>query len=239
MTPATIEAPTILVPPRTAILDLAARWDVASRDLGVFQSEFCWTNKVIPGRDGGRATNVETLFPADRPHLQALNALWLDNPLLAIVKCRQVLLTWWMATIALWDAAFHKGRLIMQQAKRLEDVIGDETTGDGLLGRTKYILARIPCARDLGLTVDAKADRLVFPRSRSTIWAIPQGGSILRQRTASGIESDEAAFQPEFGDALTAAIPCIRSGGWFVAVSTADLTDGGAMFRLVRDLPDE
>jgi hypothetical protein len=77
------------------------------------------------------------------------------------------------------------------------------------------------------------------PTRGSTLWAIPQGGDIIRQRTPSGYFSDEVAFQPEFEAGWTSAIPAARSGGWILAVSTADLTDGGYFERLVHDRPDD
>ena len=36
------------------------------------------------------------------------------------------------------------------------------------------------------------------------------------------VVSDEAAFQPEFGKSFEAAGPCIKSGGQFVAISSAE-----------------
>ena len=63
---------------------------------------------------------------------------------------------------------------------------------------------------------------ITFPKLNSAILAIPQGGAIVRQRTPSGILSDEAQYQEDFGDAYVAARPCIRGGGWMVALSTAN-----------------
>jgi hypothetical protein len=146
--------------------------------------------------------------------------------------------TWWLATICLWDALCKRGRLIMQQAKRLEDVAGDRETGDGLLGRSAYILDHIPMRRALGIDVDVARERITCRHTGSTIWAIPQGGSIIRQRTPSGIASDECAFQPEFEESFMAAMPCIRSGGWFVGATTADMTDGGFTRRVAYDEAD-
>lgn len=224
---------TLALTPKTAQSRLIARWEMARRDPLMFLRWFVTTNMAVERQ------NIETPFPWNRPHIVAVTRLWQENPLLAIGKCRQVLFTWWAAALAAWCGIFREGQLIMLQAKRLEDVVGDELTGDGLLGRAKFIVERIPAKGLFGVEVDKRMDRMKFPRSRSTLWAIPQGATIIRQRTASGIISDEAAFQPEFGDALTAAIPCIRGGGWFLAISSADLTDGGSFMRLFKDMPDE
>ena len=134
-------------------------------------------------------------------------------------------MTWWGASICLWDA-LHSGKFILQQSKRLEDAVGDEHAGDGPLGRTKFILEHIPGKRILGLVEGRdyvkQSAHISFPKLNSSIWAIPQGANIIRQRTASGILSDESQFQEEFADAYTAARPCIRGGGWFVSLSTAN-----------------
>jgi len=160
-------------------------------------------------------------FPWERRHVQFIVRLWEHNPKLVIAKSRQMLMTWLFTALALWDAMFHSGRLIMLQSKREEDAIGDPVTGDGLLGRAKFILEHLPAPRLMG-RVKMIYNRIEFLDNNSTLWAIPQGAAIIRQRTASGVLSDECGFQDEFSDAYVAAQPCIRGGGWFVALSTAN-----------------
>ena len=201
---------------------LPYRWARARLNPHSFQRYFVRTLDQHDKSDPVKA------FPWRRAHLQAITDLWADNPLLIICKSRQMMMTWLFCVLALWDAMFHPGRLIMLQSKREEDAVGDEVAGDGLLGRCKFILNHLPGAVELnpqdillpdGGTAHKRGNRIQFSRN-STLWAIPQGASIIRQRTASGILSDEAAFQDEFSDAYTAALPCIRGGGWFAAVST-------------------
>ena len=225
--------PTLLLTPKTTQSRLMARWEMARRDPLMFLRWFVITNMAVERQ------NIEAPFPWSRPHIANLTRVWQENPLLAIKKCRQVLMTWWAAALAVWECVFHDGRLIMLQSMTFEDAVGDETVGDGPLGRAKYILERIPAKSLLGVEMNKREGRVTFPRRRSTLWAIAQGGDKIRQHTSSGIVSDECAFQPEFGDALMAAIPTIRSGGWFLAISTADLSDGGCFMRLVNDMPDE
>ena len=47
----------------------------------------------------------------------------------------------------------------------------------------------------------------------SHVWAIPEGGNIVRSNTPSVLFSDEAAFQPEFGSAYSAAMPAVEGLG--------------------------
>lgn len=175
-------------------------------------------------------------FPAERPHIEYMTRLWQSNRLLAVKKSRQLLMTWLFTALGLWDAMFHEGRLIIFQSKREEDAVGDETAGDGLLGRAKFILNHVPCREALLPWYIPKYKKIEFPDNSSTIWAIPQGSNVIRQRTASGVLSDEAAFQDEFAHAYTAMVPCIRGGGWIVAVSSAH---PGFFERLHEDRLDE
>lgn len=54
------------------------------------------------------------------------------------------------------------------------------------------------------------------------LWAIPQGGNVLRQHTASGLFIDEAAFQPDLDASIRAAQPMLKGGGRLDLVSSAE-----------------
>ncbi len=193
---------------------LKVRWEKARRDPLYFLKTFCFT---LDQHD--KATPIKAI-PSDRPHLRILTELWVDNRCLVICKSRQMLCTWLFCALSLWDAMFHRGRLIMLQSKREDDAIGNRVAGDGLLGRVGFILDHVPGGKIVLPENKSTYNRIEFPTMNSTIWSIPQGSDIIRQRTASGILSDEAAFQEQFNEAYTAARPCIRGGGWFVALST-------------------
>jgi hypothetical protein len=176
-------------------------------------------------------------FPIGREYLRLMVKLWQANPLLSIRKSRQLIMTWLFSALCLWDT-LHPGRMTVQQSKRLEDAVGNEYAGDGPLGRSKFILSHIPGRKLLGLVEGGStgyiklATSITFPKLNSSLLAIPQGGNIIRQRTLSGIMSDESHFQDEFSDAYAGAVACIRGGGWFVSLSTANL---GAALDLHED----
>jgi hypothetical protein len=211
---------------------LLARWELARRHPLSFLRWFAYTC------DQHNRDEPVQPFPWRRPHIQHMVGLWLDNPMLAVCKSRQMIQTWFFVAMAVWDWAFHKGRLIMLQSKRLDDAVGDENSGDGLLGRAKFIVNHIPALKLLLPDYKPTGEKMLRESMNSTIWAIPQGSAIIRQRTASGILADEAPFQEEFEDACMASMPCVRNGGWYVALGTPDLRDGGYFKRLVRDEPD-
>ena len=214
---ACVSPPALETEAATMRTNIPLLWESARRDPMQFLRWFAWT------LDQHDPDDPVKQFPWDRPHIGHITALWRSNPLLVVCKSRQMLMTWLFCALALWDAMFHAGRLIMLQSKREDDAIGNETAGDGLLGRCKFLLNHIPPGvRGLvGIQYRSAYNKIEFPAQNSTLWAIPQGADIIRQRTASGILSDEAAFQEQFSDAYTAARPCIRGGGWFVALSTA------------------
>jgi len=196
---------------------LAIRWEMATRNPIDFMRFWVWSNDSHQEPDLGDPVKP---FPIERPHLEAFTHLWRNNKLLVIVKCRQVMLTWLFCILNLWLGMFNKGRLIILQSKREEDAIGDSNTGDGLLGRCKFVLNHLPKAYVPKYV--SRENRIVFPDHNSTIWALPQGGDIIRQRTCSSIFSDEAGVQEEFAEAYAAAIPTIRGGGRFTVLGTAN-----------------
>jgi len=212
---------------------------MARRDPLAFMRWFCYTC------DQHDSENPVKRFCWDLEYIQRLTRLWQANRCLSVLKARQMRCTWLFVILSLWDAMFHRGRLIMLQSKREDDAIGDANAGDGLLGRAKFIMNHLPWRKQLIMAADdgsvnyaAQHKMIRFYANNSTLWAIPQGAAIIRQRTASGILSDESAFQPESGDAYTAARPCIRGGGWYVSLTTPDMADGGHTRRLHEDRLD-
>jgi hypothetical protein len=187
--------------------------ELARRDPWVFVTNFCQT---LDSHD--RVTPIKP-FPG-RAYLKDLTRLWVDSPLLAVAKSRQMLATWLFVCLYLWEAITTPGRLIFLQSKREEDAIGNANAATGLLGRMRFVLNRLPAS--LRPAYKATVNKIEFTGNHSTVWAIPQGPDILRQHTASGILSDEMAFQYLAEEAYTAAIPTVENGGRFTALSTAN-----------------
>ena len=97
--------------------------------------------------------------------------------------------------------------------------------------------AGLPRVYDIALEAISHGDGRVDPESlnrfvaayqKSTdlklgeLWAIPQGGDVLRQHTASGLLIDEAAFQPDLEASIRAAQPMLKGGGRIDVVSSAN-----------------
>ena len=154
-----------------------------------------------------------------KEYLSALVDLWLNEPLLLVPKSRQILCSWLFSALFLWDAQFHYGRYIYFQSKKEDDA--DYLVRD----RAGFILENEPrflWTRGFDYAKDVSFCKIQFESQKSYIVGIPEGGDQIRSQVPSGLFSDEAAFQPEFQGAVGAVQACIKGGGRFTAVSSAN-----------------
>ena len=208
-----------------------AQWEMARRSYMDFLRFFVYT------ADQHDQQNPIKQAPYGKEYVRVMGELLRDTPLISIIKCRQIWQSWQAVTFCMHMAIFTRGRLIFFQSKREDDAVGEPESGTGLLGRAKFILAHMP-GRDIVLpagSVTMTYNMIVFKRTGSTIWAVPQGGDILRSHTPSMVLSDEAAFQPEMSGAYTAMRPALRGGARHISLTTPDLADGGHTRRLHED----
>jgi len=156
----------------------------------------------------------------DREWIQALY----DTGMFFCEKSRQVMATWLACIYIVWRAKFRPHQLILAQSKREDDaanlvcVSGKEPQ----LARCSFIEMHMPPhLKSIDFPKGGNYCHLYWPNG-SHIWAIPEGGEIIRSNTPSVVVSDEAAFQPEFDKSFTAAIPCVNGGGNYVAFTSAE-----------------
>ena len=147
-----------------------------------------------------------------------------DRHILFIEKSRQVLATWVVLAYALWRAKFFDHQLILVQSKREDDakklVAVKESEPDA--ARLTFMETHLPeNLRSMTQMMKCHA----FFDSSSEIWGIPEGGSLVRSHTPSLVFSDEAAFQPGFGEAYRAVLPAVHGGGQAIFVSSAEPGD--------------
>lgn len=126
-----------------------------------------------------------------------------------------MLMTWLFCACYLWDALLNEGRLVFFQSKKEEDA-------DRLIQRANFIYEHQPKWVQALFPASYTFCHLKFYEGNSEIWGVPQGGDQIRSHTASGIFSDEMAFQPEAEDAYTGALPTVKGGGRFTGVSSAN-----------------
>ena len=217
-----------------------------SQDLKDIEWKLCkedpyhWLTHWAITLDAHDTENPLKAFP-DKEYLKILVDTWVKERLFLAPKSRQMMMSWLFVSLYLWDTIFHKGRLTFFQSKKADDA-------DDLVKRAKTIWDNMPkflkryydpqkgfCEircnpQNKGLHTFCK---MTFPDIYSEIRGIPEGGDVIRMHTASGILSDEMAFQPEAAGAYTAAKPTISSQGRFTGVSTAE--DGTFFEQLVFD----
>lgn len=170
-------------------------------------------------------------FP-DKPYIREMVRLWQTGKMNLWEKSRQVMASWTLCALYLWDAQFGDNRLNFIQSKKEED-------SDALLQRCFFIYERQDdwlralypaeysyCHIEFAYT-DRKSDL-----SRSRIWGIPQGGDVIRQHTGSGLLIDEAGFHPDLEKAIGSAQPMLKGGGRVDVVSSAE---PGYFEQLVND----
>lgn len=139
-----------------------------------------------------------------------------------VEKSRHVLVTWLTCAYLLWRARAFPHQLLLVQSKREEDVAALVYDKEPDQGRISFLEWGLPdYLRTAKFPSAGKYCHLYLPNG-SHIWGIPEGGHIIRSHNPSVVFSDEAAFQPEFDKAYTAALPAITHGGQLIVVSSAE-----------------
>ena len=150
--------------------------------------------------------------------------------LLAIVKSRQMMISWLVVALCLWLGLTRTGQLIFFQSKKEDDA-------NRLVDRAWGIYERLPEHVRKRVPAERRFLKIVFPGRDVSIEGIPQGADQIRSNTPSVLFSDEMAFQEECAGAYAAALPAImgigsRRGKLIIVSSAAP----GFFADLVEDL---
>ena len=137
-------------------------------------------------------------------------------------KSRHVMATWLTCAYICWRARYIPFQLIMVQSKREEDVAALVYDKEPDQARISFLEWALPVELQRARFPQAGKYCHIYYPNGSHIWGIPEGGHIIRSHNPSLIFSDEAAFQPEFSKAYTAALPAITHGGQLIVVSSAE-----------------
>jgi len=170
-------------------------------------------------------------FPtrAEKPAIWDVLDTVQHEPMVAIEKSRQLVVTWLMCLYCLWVAKFQRNRLVFAQSKKEEDAANLVFNTEWPKARMSFIEYNLP--EQLKSDCLASYGKLYFRDTGSSIWGVPEGGEQIRSYTPTLVFSDEFAYQPEAEEAWTAAKPCITGGGKFIAVSSAK--SGAFMKQLI------
>jgi len=145
---------------------------------------------------------------------------WLEDPMMAVEKSRDMMATWLIVTCYTWDSLFHKGRQNIFQSENAQK------TRD-LVDRAYTLWLNQPAwLRNVQKAIDSegtnRAGKLTVPGMQSEIIGFPQGADKIRQYHPSGVFSDEAAFNPYASECFAAIKPAIANGGRYTAISSAN-----------------
>jgi len=173
-------------------------------DPKLFIYNFCYTY------DPQDKDNPIKKFPR-KEYIDKLIDYYLRERLILICKSRQMMLTWLIVLLNLWDAMFHVGRQIFFVSKKEEDA-------NSIVRRAEFVFEHLPPF--LKIKKISKYCYLGFPQMLSEIRGVSQNADALRTYTASVVFFDEMAFQPYAREAYQAIRPTIESGGKFIGVST-------------------
>jgi hypothetical protein len=168
------------------------------------------------------ATQKKRKWP-EREYLKELVWVLMNENLVVIPKSRRMMVSWLFAALSVYEARYFPNHAIFIQSET-EDKAAyivdkrcsfiEEHLEEPLL-RRRYKPIR---------TTKGAIGRMTYADTGSYIWAIPQGGSIIRTYTFSRLYMDESEFQDEGDDALGAALSIAETGkdSKIVLVSTSN-----------------
>jgi hypothetical protein len=151
----------------------------------------------------------------DKDYLRILSYAWVHQPLLAVPKSRQMMVTWLFSAIAVHETLFRQAKNTAWISKKFDDANATVEK------RVKPVMERIP-SRLWRPEHHFKSGLLECGDSGSLIRAMGEEAKGLRQYTFSWVFSDEAAFQDQASDIIQAALPAVKGGGRLTLVSSAN-----------------
>lgn len=177
-------------------------------------------------------TNPYKPFPErNYPYLKACLDEISTEPLLAIEKSRQVMVSWLMCAYVLWLILFHSGVNVYVQSKKQEDA-------DLLLDRIALMYRSLPRWLAARHPVKITDHKIRTRGTRSEARAIPQGADVVRGKTPTLWWNDETAAQSDCPAAWKAARQALAAGkgravftssaaqGWFHMLISDKLEHG-------------
>ena len=148
------------------------------------------------------------------PHLKEVIRALLTKTLIAVLKARQIGLSWIMAAYALWYAMSHPAATVMLFSK------GEKEAWE-LLAKCKRILAQLPDFMRLEAKPSSN-EELGFPCMMSSIKAFAATESAGVSFTASVVICDEWDWHPFADQNYLQSKPTRDAGGQFIGVFTVD-----------------
>jgi hypothetical protein len=166
----------------------------------------------------------------DRAYLRELLHAFDTVPLLAVPKSRAMMVSWAIAAWSVHKARYFPNNAIFIQSENEDKaayVVGQrcafiEDNLDAKSLRRRRVSDGEADSDEYKATKTSKGlvGRMEYGRTGSTIWAVPQGGDVVRSYTFSKWFMDECEFQEGAHEAVAAALPRVEKGAGIVLVST-------------------
>lgn len=178
-----------------------------------------WVKIRVPGwavtTDEHDQANPHKKLP-DKDYLRLLAYAWVHEPLLAIPKSRQMMVTWLFCSIAVHEIMARNSTATAWISKKYDDAAAH------IEHRIQAVANRLPSDRFWVPEFSHKNGYLTCKDTGSYIQAMGEEAKGLRQYTFSWVFDDEAAFQDQASAIVQAALPTTRGGGRFTLVSSAN-----------------
>ena len=158
-------------------------------------------------------------------HLAAVTDLLLTRRLVAILKARQIGVSWLLAAYTLWVVLYHEGAVALLISK------GQNEAGD-LLDKVKFIHQQLPQWLQKRVGVSS-GQELSFPDMHSKITALPSTENAGRSEAATLVVQDEADFHEHLDSNYAAIKPTVDAGGQLIMASTANKRRLTSLFKQV------
>lgn len=192
----------------------AAEWALCAESPLYFVGAYCWLLNI----------QEEQWIPFDLWPAQAwaLVQLW-RNPLVVVLKARQLGLTWLCLAFALW-------LMLFRSAAGVAIFSRIETDSRDLLERLKGMYGRLPAFIQSAQIVTNNASEWQLSNGSFAMGFATTGG---RSYTFSYAMVDEADFQPNLDDLMLAIRPTINDGARMTLLSTSDKARPASRYKRI------
>ena len=200
-------------------------WLKCRRSPGYFLDTYGQVYDATPGPDGepgywSGGWAPFHLWPAQRRICRVLQR----RRLVAVLKARQLGLSWLVTGFALWLMLFRPASTVLLFSKR------DDEAVHLLAFRLKGMYERLPDWMSCRTRLKDSAHELRLSNGSAAL-AFPTTGG--RSYTASLVLVDEADFAPNLEALMNAVKPTVDAGGRLVLISTADKSRPQSAFKRI------
>jgi hypothetical protein len=192
----------VLLDETSAEAKAAAEREAALADVGVFARH---------ARIQDAAGNEVSFKDQGWPWQFTLLALWAATRLVAVLKARQLGVSWLAAIYALWMAIRRPGQTVLVISRRQDDA-------RKFLDKVVFVYERLPAWRPVA---KINADSISFPGLGSEIEALPATENTGRSRTAQVVILDEWGHQP-WARKIFQAIKAVAEKGQIIGIGSAN-----------------